>query len=750
VFEQLRGRLIGLLAGSKNSIYDQRGSPYIPAYSHPPKRNAEEWLSTYGHSPRLGVVTKIAEDLSFAEGRLIRTDREGEDEVLPSNHPFWAFWNNPNPLPQFTKEAIWQLHQTLLELTGEGYMVIEKNEWGFPAELWPLPTHWVTGTPSAGNPYYNIRTPAGFMGQIHVDDMFVQMELNPLDPYGRGLGRAQAIADEVEIDEYASAFEKYFFYNNATPSAIIALEGADAAAIDRFEKKWNSRYKGVENAHQTAITSGRVSAIKLADNMKDIDMTNGRTFTRDTVLEHFHVPREIMGITENSNRSTAEAAQYIYAQNVLTPYLRKRGRAINIQLIPYWGDDLRFDFDEIIPRNQEFDKTVAFEGWANGTLMKNEARAKIDMEPTENGDVFQAPLLFAYVKSDQDLTQLGMSTDSGYYDSAAPEEDPYTGGKQFKARMSRLDQRAMQLMERAQREQERQAENATAQHFRRQRKDILEALHESATGTKDIGDASADFAQLRNQLIEVASPLKRAEMVAGFVGRLTDWSRDEERIREILSNVWSQTYEQGQGIMEQLYNLKNPHRPDVRNVFSRMGGQKISKNISDTTHSRICEIIDQGLQDGSGIDDIANQLGDCAELSQSRARLIAQQETYNSLSAANYDAMSEGGVQYHKWVTRGDPQVRDSHRKMNGEVRKVGEPFSNGLLYPRDPNGRADEVLRCRCWALPVRDRLAKGYRPGQIKKRIGGYSPKSRSRIGGEEYEYTGNQAFSDQGPQI
>ena len=53
-------------------------------------------------------------------------------------------------------------------------------------------------------------------------------------------------------------------------------------------------------------------------------MIQGRIFLRDAVLEHFGVPREIMGITESSNRATSEAAQYIYAQNVLTPRLKRR------------------------------------------------------------------------------------------------------------------------------------------------------------------------------------------------------------------------------------------------------------------------------------------------------------------------------------------------------------------------------------------------------------------------------------------
>ncbi|CAN3974011.1 Resolvase/invertase-type recombinase catalytic domain-containing protein, partial [Dysosmobacter welbionis] len=84
-----------------------------------------------------------------------------------------------------------------------------------------------------------------------------------------------------------------------------------------------------------------------------------REFLRNAVLEHFGVPREIMGITENSNRATSDAAQYIYASNVLMPRLGKREEAINTQLLPFFGADLVWHFDDIVPHSQEFDKAKA-------------------------------------------------------------------------------------------------------------------------------------------------------------------------------------------------------------------------------------------------------------------------------------------------------------------------------------------------------------------------------------------------------
>lgn len=64
---------------------------------------------------------------------------------------------------------------------------------------------------------------------VSVDDMFIMRDLKPLDPYRRGLGQAEALADEIEIDEYAAKFQKKFFYNDATPGIVVAMPGASDA-----------------------------------------------------------------------------------------------------------------------------------------------------------------------------------------------------------------------------------------------------------------------------------------------------------------------------------------------------------------------------------------------------------------------------------------------------------------------------------------------------------------------------------------
>ena len=50
-----------------------------------------------------------------------------------------------------------------------------------------------------------------------------------------------------------------------------------------------------------------------------------------------------------------------------------------------------------------------------------------------------------------------------------------------------------------------------------------------------------------------------------------------------------------------------------------------------------------------------------------------------------------------RWMATLDGVTRDSHAALDGEVVEVDERFSNGLMYPGDPNGPPGEVMNCRC-----------------------------------------------------
>ena len=95
-----------------------------------------------------------------------------------------------------------------------------------------------------------------------------------------------------------------------------------------------------------------------------------------------------------------------------------------------------------------------------------------------------------------------------------------------------------------------------------------------------------------------------------------------------------------------------------------------------------------------------------------RAMTIARTEGHRiqvqATMDACYRAKEKGADVVKQWDSTMDSATRESHVAVDGEIRELDEPFSNGLMFPGDPSGGAAEVVNCRC-ALLQRARWAVG-----------------------------------------
>ena len=125
----------------------------------------------------------------------------------------------------------------------------------------------------------------------------------------------------------------------------------------------------------------------------------------------------------------------------------------------------------------------------------------------------------------------------------------------------------------------------------------------------------------------------------------------------------------------------------------------------------ITQEISRGIASGLPYRDIARNIGNVSGAPLSRAKTIARTEGHRiqqtSSRDAQYAAKAKGADVVKQWDAALDGRTRDSHRRVDGEIRELDEKFSNGLMFPGDPNGSAAEVVNCRCtsntrarWAL--------------------------------------------------
>lgn len=109
--------------------------------------------------------------------------------------------------------------------------------------------------------------------------------------------------------------------------------------------------------------------------------------------------------------------------------------------------------------------------------------------------------------------------------------------------------------------------------------------------------------------------------------------------------------------------------------------------------------------------DIARNISNVSKAPLSRAKTIVRTEGHRiqqtSARDAQHVAKKKGADVVKQWDAALDGRTRDSHRMVDGEIKELDEKFSNGLMFPGDPNGSAAEVVNCRCtsdtrarWAL--------------------------------------------------
>ena len=125
---------------------------------------------------------------------------------------------------------------------------------------------------------------------------------------------------------------------------------------------------------------------------------------------------------------------------------------------------------------------------------------------------------------------------------------------------------------------------------------------------------------------------------------------------------------------------------------------------------RIANNLSRGIATASEYKVIARNIAADSNVGFNRAMRIARTEGGRISNESAYDASiaakEKGADVLKSWDAALDGRTRESHRRVDGEIRELDEPFSNGMMYPSDPAGGAAEVVNCRC-ALLQRARWA-------------------------------------------
>ena len=140
-----------------------------------------------------------------------------------------------------------------------------------------------------------------------------------------------------------------------------------------------------------------------------------------------------------------------------------------------------------------------------------------------------------------------------------------------------------------------------------------------------------------------------------------------------------------------------PEKALKRGIDLAYGKKQISASVTSS--------ILQGKSIPRIAKDLQTRMSDMNKSSAIRTARTAVTGAQNAGRMDSYVAAEKMGIKVRKeWLATIDGRTRHSHAVLDGEKVDNEKKFSNGCMFPGDPNGPAAEVYNCRCTMIAAVD----------------------------------------------
>lgn len=129
---------------------------------------------------------------------------------------------------------------------------------------------------------------------------------------------------------------------------------------------------------------------------------------------------------------------------------------------------------------------------------------------------------------------------------------------------------------------------------------------------------------------------------------------------------------------------------------AEMANIELIQSIPDQYFAKLRLKLDKNFEQGGRWEDLAKDIEDVGDVTESRAKLIARDQTSKMNGAFNQARQTSIGIAKYRWQTAGDERVRPTHHANDGKIFRWDSPPSE--------TGNPGEDVNCRCVAIPEFD----------------------------------------------
>lgn len=689
------------------------------------------------------------------------TGDDPEDGELPAQHPMVRFFSRPNSTMSWARlVGAGVIHRKLYGedfwflVDAQGAPLVRTDGDNAPAPLSrvPLPIRGPGDAqivPVGGSAVFDERHEATGLVQawwyaqasavsqrFHTSSVIPFLDYNPADPC-RGVGDAEvatrALSVAFQIERYQEAVMR-----NGGPGAFVVNENSMAVDEEaRQQELLDARQEDPSSYGKLRLLSGKWSVIPNPATPKNLQSTEAMAYYRDVVASIFGVPLPCIGIMENATFRNSEEAWHQFWLGVVD-YLRTVEDTINSVFLPSLADPslaaLKFGFDVDSISALREDRVAKVEAAANlankgvGVSFNEAAEMlELEVEPAKFGDTAFVPSSSATAEQVIEGSTWTTPDPAGSAPASdAPAADDGDGADPEDAADTQDDAEQDAPAKAYKHPQLSEVERAA--YYKRFDEDVIRE------GDKRLrAHVAAWFRRYHEETVRILRDVaengtasKSARARAAFVAKDSPSADDVERYLMASRRKWRRLLHDAvsldiDGVFQraasdmaaELGSVSIP-MSDPR-VLEALAAQKIQlvEGVESTLADQVRRILLDGLGESTTVGtlqeavrdvlpELEDSLAQAFATKDARAQTIARTETGHAANSARFMQMDAAGVKRQQWVASNDAATRESHRDLDGEVRDLGAPFKPRLRYPHDPQGPAEEVINCRCIAVPI------------------------------------------------
>ena len=521
-------------------------------------------------------------------------------------------------------------------------------------QLWRVPPAWVTPSPNGpfSAPSYKIyqqekgKLPPGFGNsegfiELREDQLIVFKGYDPTSTY-KGSAPIDALKEVLQEQVESSVYRKQVWKRGGRVSSVLerpkdAPAWTDAQA-NLFREDWYSNWTGRgPKAGGTPILEDGMTLKKVDFSAKDQEWAEGIKLALAAVAGAYHISPAMVGSMESATYNNVKEYRKMLFGDSLGPLLVDLQDTLNQYLLPRYGEqDLYAEFNIWAKLAGSFEEQASFLQAAVGApyMVRNEARARLNLPAIEGGDELITPL------------NVLVGSMANPQDSAPDPAEPPTPGELEEADKGRPPVEIKATL--ADRDYVLKYRQTLEAFFKRQGRVVQSRLGAKA----DWWDQTRWFHELQDELLKLHITITQDAAIEAL---------------------------KAAGIDPTEYD------PARTVAFLTERAKRDSEAINKSTYGKI----QQALKDDDDIDVLFVALV-------ASAAVLAQSMATSSLSWGKLESGRQTGAGSKTWiVTSKNP--RSSHSSINGQTVPLESKFSNGLHWPGDPGGSVDEVAGCTC-----------------------------------------------------